>query len=275
MRRSVPIVVLTAVLLVVLPTTTMALQAISLPKVLIATTAYGSRRSSESTNPRLQYRNGDVEDHVQRLSFQEEATISSSTNSRWWKGLFPGHSQYSATSLDAASEEISQRVDEYLKFLDKRYHQIHESEPVVSVPAQPTKLDRRSVAEPLPAMTPPKPIVKQESSSLESTSSSSKRSVWAVVLGWMLWKQQPLPSRATLKALVQQQKTKLLQAAVIQQVFAQGSMKTLAWKRIPELPLFLLRWSGGWHMAVLLLGVLSTLASRVRMVLLSSGGVSA
>ena len=148
-----------------------------------------------ATAYRLKYRNGDVEEYIQqRLSILVDNNNDSSSssmdhhshvNNRWWKGLFLGHYHHHASissdsvALDESlQEETSQRVDEYMRFLEKRYNQIQESDtdPVVAPPSMRFRRDARTFPQekprrPLETYTFPS-LKKQEEQQVSSTLST-------------------------------------------------------------------------------------------------------
>lgn len=280
--------------------------------------------SGESSQS-LFYRIGDVEDYLHQRAggssrgeesirnYSSSSSISSASSSnadnRWWKSLFPGHQdhhqQYSyygtvsgtTTSLDATSEEISQRVDEYLKFLNKRYEQIHELDREAStnvLNAKPTIWQHRSplqpqdegekkklpqssrkLSMPLKTQSSNDPQRLEEGHGTEMTSSfsltSHNRLLAPAALSVGGWKPRMLSVPAAnqrIRTMWSSSSSSLsYQARAMGKLFADVSLErglSLVLKRIPEIPAALLRLSGGWHAAFLFFGVLSSLLSCVR-----------
>ncbi|KAL7566770.1 hypothetical protein ACA910_019367 [Epithemia clementina (nom. ined.)] len=251
-------------------------------------------KSSSSRKHLLRYRNGDVDEYLQqRLGAVDESSSFgtnsySNTNSRWWKGLFPGQHFYgtiSPTSLDASSEETSQRVDEYLKFLEKRYNQIRESERQSASQSKPMAAflprpllsqDSEDVLPPpaksiVPAPEPEQQLVVVEKDGRTALSVTRSRSFWAAIFIFMLRQRNVLNS--TNVAAAQQKMATMIstQGPAVRQMLADVSVQSvasLAWKRVPEIPMHLLRLSGGWQSIAFIIGALSALSSGLQTVLL-------
>lgn len=90
-----------------------------------ATPSTESHRGAKSQNfPRLHttthlyYRQGDQEDSNERKRDHQDAT-SRLPFSRWWNSICHGN---------AESEDPSKLVDDYLEFLDRRYHRLHDKQ---------------------------------------------------------------------------------------------------------------------------------------------------
>jgi hypothetical protein len=71
---------------------------------------------------RLQYRDGDTGGvgSTQQLKNSKTDVAFQQHTSRWWKAFLP--------SSPPTVDQTSEKVDEYLEFLDRRYHQIHDEE---------------------------------------------------------------------------------------------------------------------------------------------------
>lgn len=71
-----------------------------------------------STSTRLQFRDGDYEDTIVRRKQHDKAAAS------WWKGIFAP-----APVVDDETVDKKQAVvDDYLEFLDRRYHRLHDDQ---------------------------------------------------------------------------------------------------------------------------------------------------
>lgn len=83
-----------------------------------------SSTSSRTNNSRLDFRNGDEVDSKYQRKLGSSNTDELPSANKWWDGL----RQKSPVQPSSEEDEASQRVEEYLKFLDKRYSQIHEKD---------------------------------------------------------------------------------------------------------------------------------------------------
>uniref|UniRef100_A0A7S2Y2C0 Uncharacterized protein n=1 Tax=Entomoneis paludosa TaxID=265537 RepID=A0A7S2Y2C0_9STRA len=123
-----PAVVIIALLLVHFPVT---LEAFAFSSANPKFATNGIQLPTTNSVGKLHFRNGDEEDSKYKSGHQLSNTNDQETTvSRWWGGFV------APAAPKSEEEEASQRVDEYLKFLDKRYHQIHDEEGESGLPIQ-------------------------------------------------------------------------------------------------------------------------------------------
>lgn len=92
----------------------------------------GTRKQQPSTATLLQYtRDGDNHQGQQQQQNRVDVQIVDSNNGRWWNPL------QLAAKRTAERDEQQAVVDDYLEFLDKRYHRLHDEE-VDSLPSRRT-----------------------------------------------------------------------------------------------------------------------------------------
>lgn len=87
-----------------------------------------ARSSHKTVSTRLRYRDGD-EDLIGSRTKGEAAAIANVSHPRWWPTWFPVKEAVAdsqgASSTGTGSQEV---VDDYLEFLDRRYHRLHDDE---------------------------------------------------------------------------------------------------------------------------------------------------
>lgn len=86
----------------------------------LTTSTWSSRKRPGSVSTQLSYRDGDEEESAARRAQNEESTKKLRLKvSNWWDSLLFSNQQ-------SKEDQQQQVVDEYLKFLDKRYHRLHD-----------------------------------------------------------------------------------------------------------------------------------------------------